>query len=117
MADFQSSYTLAIHQARLRQWATCNAEANRRASHGATILGSQVDVEDFARYTDGRLLANLPLDARLLDRRSARDAPCLTPACLARQLAGRWLVFFGDSTTRMHQSALVALLGGHLTPH
>ena len=110
VADFQSSYALTIHQARLRQWATCNAEANRRASHGATILGSQVDVEDFARYTDGRLLANLPLDARLLDRRSARDALCLTPACLARQLAGRWLVFFGDSTTRMHQSALVALV-------
>tara|TARA_B100000767_G_scaffold267368_1_gene286011 strand:+ start:410 stop:1642 length:1233 start_codon:yes stop_codon:yes gene_type:complete len=70
----------------------------------------QADVTDFARYKDGQLLANLPLDARLLDRHSAHDAPCLTPACLTRLLAGRWLVFFGDSTTRMHQSALVALV-------
>jgi hypothetical protein len=109
LAAFQRSYAIAIHQARLRQWATCNAEANR--SLGATILGtSQADVTDFARYKDGQLLANLPLDARLLDRHSAHDAPCLTPACLTRQLAGRWLVFFGDSTTRMHQSALVALV-------
>ena len=108
LVAFQRGYAVAIHQARLRQWATCNAEANR--SLGATILGMQADVTDFARYKDGQLLANLPLDARLLDRHSAHDAPCLTPACLTRQLAGRWLVFFGDSTTRMHQSALVALV-------
>ena len=108
LAAYQSSYAVGIHQARLRQWATCNAEANR--SLGGTILGTQVDVADFARYTDGQLLANLPLDVRLLDRHSAHDTPCLTPACLARQLAGRWLVFFGDSTTRMHQSALLALV-------
>ena len=106
---FQRSYAVAIHQARLRQWAACNAEASRSLG-GGTILGTQVDVKDFARYKDGQLLANLPLDARLLDRHSAHNAPCLTPACLTRQLAGRWLVFFGDSTTRMHQSALVALV-------
>ena len=109
LAAFQRGYAVAVHQARLRQWATCNTEANRSLG-GATVLGTQADVSDFARYKDGQLLANLPLDARLLDRHSAHDAPCLTPACLTRQLAGRWLVFFGDSTTRMHQSALVALV-------
>jgi hypothetical protein len=108
LAAFQRGYAVAIHQVRLRQWVTCNAEASR--SLGGTILGTQVDVKHFARFKDGQLLANLPLDARLLDRHSAHGAPCLTPACLTRQLAGRWLVFFGDSTTRMHQSALVALV-------
>jgi|TARA_B110001469_G_scaffold65932_1_gene62984 hypothetical protein len=43
---------------------TCNAEANRLSGK---ILGTQGDVKDFARYKDGQLLANLPLDARLLD--------------------------------------------------
>ena len=64
LAAFQCGYAVAIHQARLRQWVTCNAEANRLSGK---ILGTQGDVKDFARYKDGQLLANLPLDARLLD--------------------------------------------------
>jgi len=46
---------------------TCNAEANRLSGKILGSVGTQGDVKDFARYKDGQLLANLPLDARLLD--------------------------------------------------
>ena len=108
----------SFHVARLRQWAACNevaaggggaattrtlSEAKARA---AEIKSAGEDAAHYAGFSDQQLIANLPLAAAGFEPRSAAAhavvaaAPCLTPACVARALAGKWIVFYGDSTAR-----------------
>ena len=82
------------HVARLRQWAACNVEA--------TVVQRRWEVRrrwavQLISFTDQQLISNIPLAAASFEPRSAAAravvaaAPCLTPACVARALAGKAL--------------------------
>jgi len=113
------------HAAWLRQWAACNEEASVGGSGTSDMLSPAVrkgiesagkDAAYYATFEDHKLLLNLPLAAAGFDPQTAAShavaasAPCLTPACVVRALASKWIVFYGDSTMRMMFGGLLGLL-------
>ena len=110
-----------VHVVRLRLWAACNEVTAGGAGDGAvtTLIRGDIkaraakissaagkDAAHYAGFSDQQLIMNLPLAAAGFKPRSdaaravVAAAPCLTPACVARALAGKWIVFYGDSTAR-----------------
>jgi hypothetical protein len=110
-----------VHVVRLRLWAACNEVTAGGAGDGAVTTLARRDIKaraaeilsaagkdaaHHAGFSDQQLIMNLPLAAAGFKPRSdaaravVAAAPCLTPACVARALAGKWIVFYGDSTAR-----------------
>lgn len=113
-----------VHMVRLRLWAACNEVTAGGAGDGAVtkaraaviLSAAGKDAAHHAGVSDQQLIMNLPLAAAGFKPRSdaaravVAAAPCLTPACVARALAGKWIVFYGDSTARQVFGGLLGLL-------